>query len=256
MVRLDAPNLEAGLYWRQEDPQLSFRRVCQLLIQQGMTTADCGAFAAPEDTLLALLEQPESDIRAASFITSSKNRSRARPTHRPPSKLIVSYGLLSDAATGRGDHPAIQVAWGGSSFFGPVGYSGKDASVKGLQAYHFFTHLCAELDPLYAALQAEMEVPCLYDFLHPHKAKSYSHLPLSEFYFREGVLGDAEETFWRMYAYSERLPHGTYGSDYPLMNPRRRSLGGDAAYRNRVHAERRTMLTSSLKRISHAGDSA
>ena len=256
MVRLDAPILEAGLYWQHEAPRVSFRRVCQLLIQQGMSTVEYGAFAAPDNALLSLLEQPDSDIHAASFITSSKNRSRARPTHRLPGKVIVSYGLLSEAATVRGDHPAIQVAWGGSSFSGPVGDTAKNAPVKGLQAYHFFTQLCAELDPLYAALEAEMDVPCLYDFLHPQVANSYSHLPVSEFYCRRGVLGNAEEAFWQTYAYSERLPHGTYGSDDPFMNPRRRSLGGDFGYRSHVHAERRTMLTQSLKRISHAGESA
>lgn len=245
-------SLEAGLYWHSESPQVSFRRVCQLLIQQGMTTDAYGAFAAfadPDDALLSLLEQPESDIHAAGFITSSKNRQRPRPAHRPPSKISVSYGLLSEVATERGDHPAIQVAWDGSSFTGPVGYTAPDAPVKGLQAYHFFTQLCTGLDPLYAALEAEMAVPCLYDFLHPQVAKSYSHLHLSEFYCRHGVLGDAEEAFWQTHAYSERLPHGTYGSDYGFMNPRRRSLGGDLKQRSQIEAQRRTLLTQALKRF-------
>jgi hypothetical protein len=256
MVRLDAPILEAGLYWRQQAPQVSCRRVCQLLIHQGMTTVNYGAFASPDEALLSLLEQPDVDIHAASFITSSKNQPRTRSAHRPPGKVIVSYGLLSDVPSQRGDHPAIQVTWGGSSFSAPVGSTPKDALVKGLQAYHFFTQLCTELDPLYAALEAEKDVPCLYDFLHPQVSKSYSHLPLSELYCQQGVLGDAEEAFWRTYAYSERLPHGTYGSDYPFMNPRRRSLGGDLKQRSHIHAERRTMLTQSLKRFSHSAGPA
>lgn len=252
MIRLDAPILEAGFYWQREVSQVSFRRVCQLLIDRGMATIDYGAFTAPDEALFSLLEQSDSDIRSASFITSSKNRPRTRPVHRLPGKIIVSYGLLSDEANVHGDHPAIQVAWGGSSFSGPVGFTAKEAQVKGLQAYYFFTDLCTELDPLYAALETEMEVPCLYDLLHPQVAKSDTHLSLSEFYCRQGVLEDAEEAFWRTYAYSKRLPHGTYGSDYPFMNPRRRSLGGDLAYRSRIHAERRIMLTQSLTHISHA----
>ncbi len=249
MIRLDAPCVEAGLYWQNDSPQISFRRVCQLLIQQGMATVDYGEFAAPNDALLAILEQPHADVRAASFITSSKKRSGARPTHRPPGKIIVSYGLLSDVAKAHGDHPAIQVTWGGSSFCGPPGYTAPDALVKGLQAYHFFTLLCAQLNPLYAVLEVEIETPCLYDVLHPAASKSYSNLPLSEFYCQHGILGEAEEAFWHTYAYYERLPHGTYGSDYALFNPRRRSLGGDRGQRSQVMAKRCTVLIPALKHL-------
>src|SRR6185437_4458492 len=161
MVRLDAPCVEAGLYWQNGSPQVSFRRVCQVLIQQGMATLDYGEFAAPNDALLATLEQPQVDVRAASFMTSSKKRSEARPPRRPPGKIIVSYGLLSEAAQAHGDHPAIQVTWGGSSFSGPPGCTAPDAPAKGLQAYYFFTLLCAQLDPLYTVLDVEIETPCL-----------------------------------------------------------------------------------------------
>jgi hypothetical protein len=245
MVHLDAPYVDAGLYWHNDSPQISFRQVCQLLIQQGMDTVDYGEFAAPNDALLASLEQPQADVRPASFMNSSKKRSGARPTHRPPGKVIVSYGWLSDVAQAHGDHPAMQVTWGGGSF----GYTAPDAPVKGLQAYHFFTLLCAQLDPLYAVLDVEREALCLYDVLHPSESKSYSSLPLSEFYCQQGILGEAEEAFWHTYAYHERLPHGTYGSDYSLFNPRRRSLGGDWKQRSHVVTKRRTMVMSALKHL-------
>ncbi len=245
--------LGAGLYWQSESPQVSFRRVCQVLIQQGMTTVNYGAFAAPDEALLTDLEQPDANLRGASFITSSKKRPVVRQTHRPPGKLSVAYGLLSDSAMQRGDHPAIQVSWSGNSFSGPAGYiPPRDAPVKGLQAYRFFTQLCTQLDPLYGALEVEREVPCLYDVLHPKVSASYSYLPLSEFYCRQGILGEGEEAFWQTYAYSEQLLHGTYGSDYPFFNPRRRGLGGDPEQRSQIWAERRTLLTQALKRFSRS----
>lgn len=122
--------------------------------------------------------------------------------------------------------------------------------MKGLQAYHFFTQLCTELAPLYAALELEGSVPCLYDVLHPTFSKSYFHLPMSEFYCQQGILEEAEETFWRTYAYHEPLPHGAYGSDYRLFNPRRRSLSGDPKQQSQIHTERRTLLVQALKRFS------
>jgi hypothetical protein len=250
MVRLDAPCLEAGLYWHDESPQVSFRRVCQLLIQEGMDTVDFGEFATPNDALLAGLEQPHPDMREVSFMTSSKKHSQSRPTRRPPGKLIVSYGWLSDAAKEHEDHPAIQVVWGGGSFSGPPEYTAPDASAKGLQAYRFFTLLCAQLDPLYAVLEAEIEAPCLYDALHPKAHEGYSGLPLSEFYCQQGLLGDAAESFWRTYAYHERLPHGVYGSDKALFNPRRRLLDGDCEQRLQVMAERRAVLMPVLKHFA------
>lgn len=250
VVHLDAPRLEAGLYWPNEAPHLSFRRVCQALIQQGLDTLECGEFAAPNDALLALLEQPHANVQTVSFMTSSKKRAGVRATQRPPGKVRVSYGLLSDAAQAHGDHPSIQVTWGGSIFWGPPGYTALDAPAKGLQAYHFFTLLCAQLAPLYAGLEMEIETDCLYDALHPSAPESISHLPFREFYCRQGLLGEAEEAFWQSYAYHEQLPHGTYGSDSALFNPRRRSLPGDWEQWSTVMAARRATLLPALKRFA------
>lgn len=252
MVRPDPPYMLAGLYWGSEPQQVSFRRVCHWLMQQGMTTLGWGAFAAPDEALLRLLEQPESDIQEAHFITASQKRPAVPKSRRPPGKLIISYGFLSDAAVHQGAQRAIQLAWSGSSFSGPPGYVAKDAEVKGLQAYRFFTQLCAQLDPLYAAMEMENrgDVPCLYDVLHPQQ--SPSKLSLSEFYCRQGVLGEQEEAFWHTYAYSERLPYGTYGSDYPFFNPRRRRLTGDRQHITHIETERRSLLMQALKRFSQS----
>lgn len=247
--------LEAGLYWFHDSPQISFRRVCQLLIQQGMDTVDYGEYEAPNNALLATLAQPQADVRAASFITSSKNskrRSKAGLTHRPPGKVNVSYGWISDEAEAHGDHPAIQVYWNGDSFFGPPGNTESDAPVNGLHAYHFFTLLCAQLDPLYAVLEVEREASCLYDALHLTASRSYSDVPSSEFYCQRGILEEAEEAFWRTYAYHERLPHGGYGSDNAHFNPRRRSLGGDWEQKSKVMAQRNTMFIPALKRLARS----
>ena len=188
-------------------------------MQHGMTTVGWGAFAAPDDALLRLLEQPEIDIQEAHFITSSQKRPAVPKNRRPPGKLIVSYGAVSEAAVQQGDHRAIQLAWSGSSFAGPVGDVAEDAQVKGIQAYRFFTSQCAQLDPLYAAMEMESlgMVPCLYDVLHPQQ--SPSHLSLSAFYARQGILGEQEAAFWHTYAYSEPLRHGIYGSDVPFFKP-------------------------------------
>lgn len=242
-------SIEAGLYWPNEAPQVSLRRMCHLLIQQGMTTENYGEFVAPNDALLRALEQPDTDVHAVGFITSSKKRPVMNQTRRPPGKLVVSYGYLSHEAAERGDHPSIQVAWDGTRFWWPDDALPRDAPVKGLQAYHFFTQLCTELDPLYAALELEGSVPCLYDVLHPALSKSHSHLPMSEFYCRQGILAESEETFWRTYAYHEPLPRGVYGSDYRLFNPRRRSLGGTPKQQRQIHAERRILLVRALKRF-------
>ena len=59
--------VEAGLYWPNEAPQVSLLRVCQRLIQQGMTTVNYGDFAEPNEMLLTVLEQPDANIRGASF---------------------------------------------------------------------------------------------------------------------------------------------------------------------------------------------
>ena len=79
--------------------------------------------------------------------------------HRSRGKLDVSYGYLSDVATQCGDHPAIEPAWNGTSFWWPDDALPRDAERKGLQAYHVFTQLCTQLDPLYAALELERGVP-------------------------------------------------------------------------------------------------
>jgi hypothetical protein len=252
MVHLDSPCLEAGLYWLREAPQVSFRRVCQALIHQGLDTLGCGEFAAPNDALLALLEQPHTEVQEASFMTSSKKRAGVRATQRPPGKVTVSYGWLSDAAQAHGDHPVIQVTWGGSSFSGPPGYTAPDAPAKGLQAYRFFTLLCAQLAPLYAGLEMEMKTDCLYDVLHPTIPESISHLTFREFYCQRGLLGEAEAAFWQTYAYHEQLPHGTYGSDSSLFNPRRRSLPGDGEPHSHVVATRRAILLPALKRFARS----
>jgi hypothetical protein len=225
---MGGPNIDASLYWIDEDAELSFRRVCAYLIERGM-------------------EQTDADVEAgrADFKTASqRHRASTRPAHSRtvPGRLFVMYDPISDDARTAGDHPAIEVSWTDVT----QGLPDTPKHVlqnSGLRDYHFFVDLCRSLNPLYASLSVERFVDCAYDIMHdPKLGADYT------FFCRDAFLGDDRDAFWSTYAYTEPVGEGIYGADYMYWNPRRRGVPLIHTYPE----SRRLLFRTAVKRAYRA----
>jgi hypothetical protein len=228
------PNIDASLYWLAEDAEFSFTRVCQYLLARGLATSD--DIVATADDVVA--------SRGASFITASQGRPKVRKskTHSPPGRLGVYYSPISADAAEHGDHPAIELSWEDFEIAvrpGRVDYLPR----WGIRDYRFFTHLCAQLSPLYANLTGEDWVPCAYDALHG------SYPPrLDTFFCQDALLGADSAAFWATYAYTEQVGSATYGTDYLWWSPRKWTAGRESVAVPRASQEaRKTLFLAALK---------
>jgi hypothetical protein len=209
------PVIDASLYWIDEPAEVGFRRVCDYLLSRGLE-----------------LVRGDADAEQASFITSSQPASRSqrpRVSRAAPSRIGVFYGWTSSEARERGDHSPIDISWADTTL---PDMPAHELQRLGLRDYHFFTHLCRSLNPLYAELAGENSTICAYDVLH--WSRPYTPATL---YCRDELLGDDASTFWSTYVYSESLGEGTYGTDDMFWNPRRkgtRLLGSSPPERGKL----------------------
>lgn len=194
------PAIDASVYWIDEPAAVSFRRVCDYLLSRG-------------------LEPVRDNVGAeqADFITSSQRVPRSqkpRASRAAPPKIGVFCNWISSEARERGDHSPIDISWGDPTLPDTPAH---ELQQSGLRDYHFFTHLCRSLNPLYAELAGENATLCAYDVLHWRRPYAPATL-----YCRDVLLGEDASAFWSTYVYSESLGEGTYGTDLMLWNPRRK----------------------------------
>ncbi|MBA3825196.1 MAG: hypothetical protein H0X24_15020 [Ktedonobacterales bacterium] len=186
-----------------------------------MTTLEYGAATDPNTALLAALHDPTSSITEAKFITSAQLPPHEKPTHRPPARIIVTYGYISDDAVAHDDHRSIDIMWS-EAVWGPIAVMSKrqaqHANLSPIQNHRFFIDLCTQLAPLYANYGAEAMglTPCLYDVIYQQPQSHWRNA--GPCYLRDGVLTDEEHaSFLSTFTFVEKLPCGTFFTNDPWL---------------------------------------
>ncbi|HEX8036119.1 MAG TPA: hypothetical protein VF510_19840 [Ktedonobacterales bacterium] len=168
------PCIDAGLYWTNEPERVSFQRTGEyLILERGLqfsgdivggkcTEEEARSLAtlahAPEkqwspyaaasdDELLHLLAAPTFFVRDIRFVGIQRAYAKNAKAKQLPSKVGLSFDVMSDEAIAHGDHAAVQVYW-----------SEEDIHVSSA----LFADICRRLRPTYADIEGEGVLDCLY----------------------------------------------------------------------------------------------